>query len=106
MKVLRFSEPLPKLILNDKKTTTWRINDDKNIQKDDKLSFCFVDGREFARAVVLFVAEKRFQDIDEQDREGHEKFDSDKEMYLTYSRYYGFQVTPETRAKIIKFKLI
>ncbi len=38
MKRLRFSEPLPELILSGRKTVTWRINDEKNIQQGDVLS--------------------------------------------------------------------
>ncbi len=38
MIILKFSEPLPERILSGKKTSTWRVNDDRGITKDDKLS--------------------------------------------------------------------
>ena len=105
MKQLKFSEPLPQLILSGKKNSTWRINDKRGIVEGDELSLCYNDGREFSKAVAIKVIEKKFKDLTEKDKEGHEKFSSDKEMYETYSRYYGFKVSPETVLKIIQFRL-
>ena len=105
MKQLKFSEPLPKLILEGKKTATWRINDKKEIIKDDKLSLCHNSGEEFAKAVVIEVKETNFKKLTEEDKQDHEEFSSDEEMYQTYSKYYNMEVTPETKIKIIKFKL-
>lgn len=106
MKKLRFSEPLPKLILNGQKNITWRINDDKNIILGDKLSLCYKDGREFAKVKVILVKETTFGNLTEEDKKGHEKFSSDKEMYETYSKYYNITVGPKTMVKIIKFRLL
>jgi len=106
MNQLKFSKPLPKLILSGKKNTTWRINDNKNIQESDKLSLCDNEGKEFAKASVISVKEKTFGELNEKDKEGHEKFSSDQEMYGTYSSYYNIKVTPETQVKVIKFKII
>ena len=58
MKRLKFAEPLLQMILSGQKDTTWRINDDKNITVGDQLSFCYTNGREFARAEVIGVKEK------------------------------------------------
>jgi len=106
MKRLKFSEPLPKLILDGEKIYTWRINDEKNITVGDKLSLCYNDGREFAKAEVIAVKETTFADLTDEDKEGHEEFSSDEEMYTTYSEYYKMKVTPKTRLKVIKFKKI
>jgi hypothetical protein len=106
MKKLKFSEPLTKLILNGKKNTTWRINDDKNISVDDLISLCYNDGKEFAQAKVVQVKETNFRSLTKEDREGHEEFSSDSEMYQTYSEYYKMKVIPETKVKVIKFKLL
>ena len=106
MKKLQFSEPLPQLILDGLKDITWRINDKKDITIDDVLSLCYNDGREFARAKVLWVKETRFGYFTGEDKEGHERFSSDEEMYATYSRYYNMEVTPETEVKVIKYRLI
>jgi hypothetical protein len=45
------------------------------------------------------------RELSEADKEGHETFASNEEMYKTYSRYYQRTVTPETSVKIIRFKL-
>ena len=106
MKQLKFANPLPERVLNGEKTATWRINDKKGIVKGDKLSLCYHDGREFAKAIAIRVKETRFKDLTEEDWKGHEKFSSEEEMYKTYSDYYGFEVTPETKVKLIRFRLL
>lgn len=106
MKRLRFSEPLPQLILNKIKDTTWRINDKKNIVVGDKLSLCYNDDKEFAQAEVIQVRETTFGELTKEDKEGHEKFSSDDEMHKTYSRYYNIDVTSKTKVKVIKFSLV
>lgn len=106
MKQLKFSEPLPRLVLGGQKDTTWRINDNKQITTDDQLSLCDNDGREFAKANVIWTKETTFKNLTEEDKQGHEKFSSDTEMYQTYSRYYNVKVEPKTRVKIIKFRLL
>lgn len=106
MKRLKFSEPLPSLILSGKKWDSWRINDEKGIAVGDELSLCRLDGSEFAKAKVFAVWETTFGKLNDKDREGHEVFSSDEEMYETYSRYYKMKVTPETKVKIIKYKLL
>ena len=106
MKQLKFSEPLPSLILTGKKDATWRINDDKNLAKNDILSLCRINGKEFAKAKVLWTKETAFGKLSKEDKEGHEKFSSEDEMYKTYSGYYKTKVTPETKVKVIKFMLI
>ena len=104
-KTLHFDGRLPELILKGKKTTTWRINDEKNIAVGDRLSLCSNDNVEFASAAVTSVRETSFGKLAKEDREGHEEFSSDEELYRTYSRYYGLKAGPETKLKIIKFRL-
>ena len=106
MKTLKFSEPLPNLILSGEKTTTWRINDEKDIETGDKLSLCNNSGKEFAKAEVISVKETVFGNLTKNDKETHEKFSSGKEMLQKYSKYYRMNVTPKTKVKIIRFKLL
>lgn len=106
MKKLRFAEPLPRLILIGKKDTAWRIDDEKKISCGDELSLCRTDETEFARALVIWTKETTFEELTEEDYIGHEKFSSEKEMYETYSRYYGMPVSQKTKVKVIKFKLL
>ena len=106
MNQLRFAEPLPSLVLGGQKNTTWRINDDKDISVNDQLSLCYNDKREFAKAQVIWIKETTFENLTAEDKDGHEKFSSDEEMYKTYSGYYNINVEPKTKVKIIKFKLL
>ncbi len=69
-------------------------------------SLCYNDGTEFATAKATAVKETTFRDLTAADKEGHENFASDEEMYATYSRYYRVEVTPETNVKVIKFRII
>ncbi|MFC1697677.1 ASCH domain-containing protein [Nanoarchaeota archaeon] len=105
-KMLKFADPLPEMIMDGSKDTTWRIDDDKNISIDDHLSCCYVNGKEFAQAYVEWVKMTRFGLLTDDDKEGHEPFDSDEEMYATYSRYYNKEVTPSTKLKVVRYNKI
>ena len=106
MKTLKFSESLVPLILSGKKTTTWRVNDDKDISEGDIISLNRVTGSEFCRAKIISVKETTFGELSERDKEGHERFSSDGEMYQAYSGYYSIEIGPETNLKIVKFELL
>ena len=106
MKQLKFLDDLPQRILKGSKTCTWRINDDKNISIDDKLILVDTHKKPFGKAKVYSVVVKKFKDLTDLDWEGHEKFNSEEELYSTYSGYYNFKVTEETEVKVIKFNLL
>ena len=106
IKILKFAEPLPKLVLTGKKDTTWRISDEKELSVNDELSLCYNHGEEFAKAIILWIKETIFENLTEEDYVGHEKFLSKEEMLKTYSKYYNIPVSPKTRVKVIKFKLV
>ncbi len=107
MKTLKFSPKLVPLILSGKKTSTWRLFDDKDLQVGDRLVFVNKEtGEEFANAEILSVKETIFCKLTEEDWAGQEKFSSDKEMYATYSKYYSQVVDKNSSVKIIKFKLV
>ncbi len=105
MKSLKFWDPLPDLILKGEKTVTWRVNDEKNIEKNDRILLCRKDGTIFAKAVVVKVKKTKFKYLNLKSK-GHEKFSSKQNMYKKYSEYYGFPVVPDTPVKIITFKLV
>lgn len=107
IKILNFSEPLPGMILSGEKTATWRIDDAKkrDVQIGDSLSLCRNDGKEFAMAVATEVFEKKFSELTEKDKQGHEKYASDKEMYGQFSKWYKKKVNGDTIVKVIKFRL-
>lgn len=107
MKTLKFRKELSELILKKEKTTTWRIFDDKDIKQGDVMQFLVWETKEvFANAKIINVIEKKFEDLNEQDLDGHEKFTSKEEMYATYTSYYDKTVDENTLVKIIKFELI
>lgn len=106
MKTLKLRKNLSELILKNKKTTTWRIFDDKDITQGDEMQFVVWEtGEVFANAKIVHVVEKKFKELSEEDLDGHEKFATKEEMYATYSRYYQRQVDENTVVKIIKFEL-
>lgn len=105
-KTLKFVPHLVPLVLSSEKTSTWRLFDDKNLQKDDQLSLVNKEtGEEFARAIITKIEEKKLDDINDTDFTGHEKFESEEKMYEAYRSYYGDKVTPQTIVKIVDFRL-
>ena len=107
MKTLKFRDYLVPLILSGEKTDTWRINDEKDLSKEDIIEFINKDTMNFfATARILDVRETTLSGLTDEDWEGHEKFSSDEEMYKTYSEYYKFPVNESTILKIVSFELI
>ncbi len=78
MKTLRFENSLRELILAGTKTTTWRLNDEKDISVNDTLSFLDKNGNQFALAKVCEVRLKTFGRLNTSDKEGYESFSSDE----------------------------
>jgi hypothetical protein len=107
-KTLTFSYPLPKLVLNGEKNTTRRINDDKDISVWDSIDLLDRENnfKIFWVAKIIRVKFTTFWNLSHEDKEWHEKFTNDKEMYRTYTKYYWFNVTENTALKVIKFKLL
>jgi hypothetical protein len=106
MKPLKFADPLPEKVLSGQKDKTWRINDEKEITVNDKLSLQNTEEKEFAKAKVLWTKETTFGRLTEEDKKGHESYESKQKMLETYSNYYDMEVTLETEVKVIKFELI
>ncbi|HUD44761.1 MAG TPA: ASCH domain-containing protein [Patescibacteria group bacterium] len=106
-KRLKFSNSLVSLVLSGVKVSTWRLWDDKNLLTGDVIDFIeHGTNKHFATAKLLKVIEKPMGQFTNEDKEGHEKFNNDNEMYETYTRYYGKKVNSETPVKIIWFKLV
>jgi len=111
MKTLKFDHELAQEILKGKKTSTWRLFDDKDLSVDDQVKVIDKvnpDAPETWQVIgmgkVIEVVEKHLGDITPQDMEGHEDFSSKEEMLRTYKQYYGDRVKFETPVKIIYFK--
>ena len=107
IKTLKFREHLSREILSGRKTRTWRLFDDKSLSAGDVVSFLIWETKEeFARAKIISVEEKTFDDLLPDDFEGHEKYASKNEMYAEFSSYHHRQVDGKTPVKIIYFSLL
>lgn len=85
MKTLKFTPELTQKILAGEKTSTWRLFDDKNLQIGDRLIFINKrTGDEFGEAVIKTLKVKTLGTLTDEDWIGHEKFDSEEEMYAAY----------------------
>ncbi len=96
---------LPERILRGEKTSTWRIDDDKDLSINDPISLCDKESKEFATAKIISVKETTFEKLTAEDWEGNKKHISDEAMYSHFSTLYNKNITPKTKLKIIKFKL-
>jgi len=107
MKTLKFRPYLIKFILDGSKTITWRLFDDKDLKENDEIKLINWDnGEVFAEARIIFIKETTFSGLCEDDRQGHEKFPNDEEMYKEYSEYYNQEISKSTPLKVIRFILI
>jgi len=107
MKTVKFQSELAQLVIDGKKTTTWRMFDDKNLQTGDEIELVNkATGEVFGQATISWVTLKRIKDLDDADWEGHERFPSEEAMYTAYRGYYpGQAVGPETVVKILHFEM-
>jgi hypothetical protein len=103
LKGLRFAAPYPPILFTGEKNKTFRVTGGERFNAGDFISLRYVDGEEFARAVVLEKYRKRFEELNERDWEGHERFASPEEMYRTYSNWQGFPVDPKTELDVIVY---
>jgi hypothetical protein len=106
MKKLKFKKELADLILAGKKTSTWRLFDDKDLQIGDEVVFIVQEtGEIFAHAVLGEIWGKEFGEMTAEDKDGHEDYKNIDEMLNAFSGYYKRPVTLKTTVKIIKFYL-
>ena len=107
MKTIKFRPVLAQLILEGKKTTTWRLFDDKDLKTGDEVELMNWETKEvFGHAVITEVSEKAIKDLDDHDWEGHERFSNDEAIYAAYRIYYpGREIGPDTLVKILHFAL-
>jgi len=104
IKKLYFGPPYPRILFTGDKNKTFRVSSGDRYNVDDDISLCCADGREFAKATVSRKTRKTFAELEERDWEGHERFSSERDMYMTYSNWERSPVTPETSLDIIEYK--
>ena len=110
MKALKLDHQLAEDVQAGRKTSTWRLFDDKDLSVDDRITLIDkVDPRDhnswvaFGEAVINKVIEKRLGEVGNDDYDGHERYASVDDMLAHLRRYYGDGVTLKTPVKIIHF---
>ena len=110
MKTLKFNHQLASMIISGQKTSTWRINDEKNLSVDDEIQIVDkVDRIDKSTWTVIGTARinqilaKRLGQINNEDFEGHEEYSSKEEMINTFKGYYGEDINENTAVKIVQF---
>jgi len=110
MKSLKFDHNLAQQIMQGKKTSTWRLFDDKDLHVNDTVTLIdkVTAGRPetweaIGTARIDTILQKRLGDIASTDMTGHEAFSSRDAMKAQYQQYYGSAVTWQTPVKIIDF---
>lgn len=93
-------------LLRGKKTKTWRMFDEKNLNVGDEVQFVDADtGASIAVTIITEVIEKKFGEINDNDFDGHNPYSSREDMLKTYRGYYGEKVTWDTLIKMLTFEL-
>lgn len=107
MKALKFAPDLVRLIRDGKKTSTWRLFDDKDLCEGDEVELVNAGtGEIFAEAKLGVIREKPLSAITDADyEEGHERYDSVDELLASFRGYYGDRVTLDALVKIVPFQV-
>ncbi len=104
---LKFDAELAELILAGKKTSTWRLFNDKDLKPGDIVDLIARPNLNiFAKAKLLSVEDKKLGQLNDSDWDGHERFNSEEEMYKTYKGYYNQPVNADTVVTIVKFVVL
>lgn len=110
MKKLKLDHELAQLVQAGKKTSTWRLFDDKDLTVNDTLELVDkVDSdhpqtwKVIGTARISRIIEKRLGDIQPEDYDGHEPHQSPHARLKAYQGYYGDRVTWDTPVKMIHF---
>jgi ribonuclease HI len=110
MKKLKLNHDLARLVLEGKKTSTWRLFDDKELSVNDRVQL--IDKakpdepqtwKTIGIATIESVIEKRLKDIDDSEIRADRDFASREEMFPTLRKYYGQDITENMPVKIIHF---
>ena len=110
MKKLKLHHDLARLVEEGKKTTTWRLFDDKDLSVNDVVELIDkVDPdkpqtwRVIGMATIRKVIEKRLGDVAPEDMSEAQEFVSPEAMLATFRKYYGENVEMGTMVKMIWF---
>ncbi len=107
MKTLKFTPQLSQDIIDGKKTSTFRLFDDKDLKEEDEVVFINKETmQEFGKGKITSVKLKTLGTLEENDFDGHRKYESKESMYEEFKKFYGEKVNEDTEVKIIKFAII
>jgi len=102
----KFSPDLVPLVVSGEKDCTWRLWDDKNLKEGDEvILIARPELKTFGEAVITSVTKKIIGELTNEDKTGHEPFESDEQMYATYTGYYGKTVDASTPVTIYRLRL-
>ncbi len=106
MKTLKFESKFVSDILSSRKTSTWRLFDDKDLREGDELVLVNKEtGEEFAKAVITKALEIELDAVDEKEMQNH-GYKSKEQMFEAYKKYYGLSVTPKSILKMVYFEIL
>ena len=107
MKTIKFTPQLTLLIKQGKKTTTFRLFDEKTLSKGDDVILATRNGEKitnFANAIITDVSIKTLETLSKEDYVGHEPIPNE-DRFKYYSQFYGDRVRPNSEVKIIRFQI-
>lgn len=105
-KTLKFTPKLAQLIIEGKKTTTWRFYYEKDLKVGDEITLATRDGNKvgnFGRARVLEITHRTIETLTKEDYFDHEPVD---DVLTTYRGYYDRNINEDTPMLVIKFEVI
>lgn len=110
MKILKLNHEVAQLVLAGKKTSTWRLFDDKDLSVNDKVEFIDkVDPSNpdtwttIGLATITELRSKRLEAISKEDVQGYEQYRDPEIMYAELRKFYGSHVDSQTPVKVIYF---
>jgi ribonuclease HI len=112
MKSLKLNHQAAMAIKAGKSTSTWRINDDKDLHVNDRIQL--IDKVEptnpaswqpLAEATITSILEKRLGQVVQTDLSPNEKLLPPADLLQAFRTYYGPQVNLDTPVKIVNFSL-
>lgn len=107
MTILKFDPNSKNDVLAGIKYATWRLSGYDQLHVGDDIEL--VDNRSdttFANATATQIIEKPFRLLNNDDKEGHELYESAEQMSEAFSNYYPDRIINEdTIVRVIKFKL-
>lgn len=110
MKTLKLDHARAAEILRGTKTSTWRVNDDKDLHVHDKVVLVdkvnpadITTWEQIGTAQITSVLEKPLGSVNQSDLDQGQRFTTTEDIIKELRGYYGPQVSADTPVKIIKF---